>query len=150
MAPQVPPCDRIEAILLRCYPMRAHRKPTYKSLLPAALLMALFGWGGLIIVISQTLPTLGPRWLFFFFSVLAITGTVLPIAAYLNLRFPAAPAVNESTVLREALFMGIFITTLTWLQLNRASSAPIALILAIGFVVIDWLIRMREQSRWEP
>lgn len=123
---------------------------TYKPLIPVALLLMLLGWGGLALIISQTLPNLGPRWLFFFFSVLAVTGTVLPIAAYLNLRFPAANAVSASTVLREAIFAGIFLTTLTWLQLNRGLSAPIALILAIGFVLLDWLMRVREQSRWQP
>jgi len=130
--------------------MRFRRTPAFNSLLPAALLLMFVGWGGLMLVISQTLPTLGPRWLFFFFSVLAITGTTLPISTYLNLRFPTTPAVSGSTVLREALFVGIFVTTLSWLQLNRALTVPIAFILAIGFMLLEWLIRLREQSRWEP
>jgi len=130
--------------------MNFRRTPTLKSFLPIALLLMIIGWGGLVLVISQSLPTLGPRWLFFFFSVLAVTGTFLPFTAYLNRRFPATPAVSESAVLREALLVGIFVTTLSWMQLNRALTVPIALILAIGFMLLDWLIRMREQSRWEP
>jgi hypothetical protein len=52
-------------------------------------------------------------------------------------------------VLREALLVGIYIPTLMWLQLGRALTPPLALVLAVGFLVVEWLIRLREQSRWE-
>lgn len=130
--------------------MNSRKSPTLNSFLPTALVLILVGWGGLFLVIYQMLPTLGPRWLFFFFTVLAITGTILPIIAYLNQRFPATPAISPSTVLREALLAGIFAPTLAWLQLNRALTIPIAIMLFIGFVLLEWFIRLREQSRWEP
>ncbi|MBE9524908.1 MAG: hypothetical protein IMY76_07395 [Chloroflexi bacterium] len=130
--------------------MSNHPNPTIKSFIPTAMLLILMGGGGLMLVLSQTLPSLGPRWLFFFFTVLAVTGIILPIAAFLNRRFPTTPAVSKSTVLREAIFAGIFVPTLAWLQLNRALTGSLLIILVIGFVLLEWFMRLREQSRWKP
>ena len=130
--------------------MSNHPPQSFKSFVLTALLLILIGGGGLTLVIYQTLPSLGPRWFFFFFIVLAVTGVILPIAAFLNRRFPITPAVSKTTVLREAILIGIFVPTLTWLQLNRALSVSIFIILVIGFVLLEWFLRLREQSRWKP
>jgi hypothetical protein len=130
--------------------MNNHPSPTIKSFMPTAILLILIGGGGLMLVINQTLPSLGPRWLFFFFTVLAVTGIILPIAAFLNRRFATTQAVSKSTVLREAILAGIFVPTLAWLQLNRALTVSLLIILVIGFVLLEWFIRLREQSRWKP
>ena len=130
--------------------MNDHPTPTIKSFMPTALLLILIGGGGLMVVINQTLPSLGPRWLFFFFTVIAVTGVILPIAAFLNKRFPTTPAVSKSTVLREAILVGIFVPTLAWLQLNRALTGSLLIILGLGFGLLEWFIRLREQSRWKP
>jgi hypothetical protein len=130
--------------------MTSHDSLPAKALLPTALLLSLSGWGGLAAVVMLTLPRLGPRWLFFFFSVLAVSGTVLPIMAFLNRRFPTIPPATRVTVLREASLAGIYISTLAWLQLGRALVVPLAIVLALGFVLLEWLIRLRERSRWEP
>jgi hypothetical protein len=92
----------------------------------------------------------GPRWLFFFLSVLALTGTVLPIVAYLNIRFPSNPPPTAGVVLRQAIWVGIYIPTLAWLQIGRVLSPALALLLALGFVLIEWLLRLREKSQWKP
>ncbi len=54
-------------------------------------MLSLIGWGGLVYIIIYTLPTLGPRWLFFFFLVLGMSGTSMPLVAFLHLRFPGDP-----------------------------------------------------------
>jgi hypothetical protein len=124
--------------------------PSVRSTLPVALLLALVGWGGLAYLFIFTLPTLWPRWLFFFLSVLAVTGMSLPIAAFLNRRFPTQPAATINTILREAALVGIYFATLAWLQLGRVLTMPLVLLLAFGLGLVEFLIRLREKSRWEP
>jgi hypothetical protein len=124
--------------------------PSVRSTLPVALLLALIGWAGLAYLFIYTLPTLWPRWLFFFLSVLAVTGMFLPVAAFLNRRFPTQPLATANTILREAAFVGIYFATLAWLQLGRVLTMPLVLLLAFGLGLVEFLIRLREKSRWEP
>ncbi len=130
--------------------MKSTNSHPVKDFLFTAFFLALIGWIGLIALVFQTLPTLGPRWLFFFLLVLAITGTTLPITAFLNRRFPTSPPAKRTTVLREAMIIGFFVSTLTWLQLWRVLTPALILLLAIGIVFVEWMIRLWEGSRWEP
>ncbi|MEW6405885.1 MAG: hypothetical protein AB1649_29180 [Chloroflexota bacterium] len=130
--------------------MNSNNTPPVKDFLFTAILLALVGWAGLATVVFQTLPMLGPRWLFFFLLVLAITGTTLPATAFLNRRFPTTPPARRTTVLREALLVGFFIATLAWLQLWRVLTPALILLLALGIGFIEWMIRLWEGSRWEP
>jgi hypothetical protein len=130
--------------------METQESPPVGTTLPAAILLSLVGWGGLVGLWINTLPTLGPRWLFFFLVVVALSGTFLPVVAFLNRRFPTEPPVNHSTVLREAIFVGIYGSTVAWLQLGRALTPPMGLLIAVGLFFIEWMIRLRERSRWEP
>lgn len=130
--------------------MNSSHTPPVKAFLPAAVILAVIGWGGLIYVFIFTLPTVGPRWLFFFLSVLAVTGTTLPVVAFLNRRFPSVPPATAPVVLRQALWMGIYIPTLAWLQIGRVLTPSMALLLLLGFILIEWLLRLRERSQWKP
>jgi hypothetical protein len=130
--------------------MKRPRPSFLRTFLPLTLVLTLIGWGGLWIVISGTLPTLGPRWLFFFLGVIAITGPALPITYYLNQRFPSNPSVDGMVIVRQALWVGVFGSTLTWLQLGRVLTPALALILAGVFVMIEFLLRLFERSRWNP
>ena len=56
--------------------------PAVREVLPAAFILAMGGWIGLFWLVDAARPTIGPRWLFFFLSVLAICGTALPFVAY--------------------------------------------------------------------
>lgn len=118
--------------------------------MPTAIILALIGWGGLYALINFTYPTVGPRWLFFFLGVLAITGTALPIVAFLNQRFSTRPPVPPSVIIREAIWFGIYFPTLAWLQLGRVLTPALVLLLAAGFFAIEILLRMRERSQWNP
>ena len=124
--------------------------PSVRSTLPAALFLALVGWTGLAYLFIYTLPTLWPRWLFFFLSVLAVSGIFLPVAAFLNRRFPTQPPATQNTILREATLVGIYFATLAWLQLGRVLTLPLILLLGFGLTLVEFLIRLREKSRWEP
>ena len=124
--------------------------PSVKSVLPAAITLAALGWGGLVAVVILTLPTVGPRWLFFFLGVLALTGSTLPFLAFLNRRFPSIPPATSGVILRQSLWVGIYGATLAWLQIGRVLTLPMALVLVIGLVIIEWLMRLREKSQWKP
>ncbi len=121
-----------------------------RTFLPLSIVLTIIGWGGLLILIDSTLPTLGPRWLFFFLGVLALSGPALPIVYFLNLRFPSDPPVQEMVILRQALWVGVFGSTIAWLQLGRILTMGLALILAGVFVLIEFLLRLFERSRWNP
>jgi len=114
------------------------------------MVITLIGWAGLILIIQGTLPTLGPRWLFFFLGVLALTGPSIPITYYLNKRFPSDPEVDGMVIVRQALWVGVFGSTVAWLQLGRVLTPALALILAGVFVLIEFLLRLFERSRWNP
>ena len=97
--------------------------------------------------LNYTLPTIWPRWSFFALIVIALTGTALPIAYFLHLRFPSTPPVLPHVILREALWVGVYGAVLTWLQLARILTFGIGLWLAIGTIVIEYLWRWRERSQ---
>jgi hypothetical protein len=130
--------------------MDSTSSPPVRKFIPAAIILAVLGWGGLIYVLIYTLPTVGPRWLFFFLSVLAVSGTCLPLVAFLNRRFPSVPSPTTAVVLRQALWVGIYFPTLAWLQIGRVLTPALALLLLLGFILIEWLLRLREKSQWKP
>jgi hypothetical protein len=130
--------------------MKIDRQKFLRTFLPLSAVLTIIGWGGLFLVIQTTLPTLGPRWLFFFLGVLALTGPALPIIYILNKRFPGEPPVEDMAILRQALWVGVFGSTVAWLQLGRVLTGVLTLVLAAGFVLIEFLLRLFERSRWNP
>lgn len=124
--------------------------PPFRAFLPFAVLLAVVGWGGIALLINNTLPTLGPRWLFFFFITIAMTGTGLPIIVFLNIRFQSVPPIDTNVVIRQASWVGVYAGVLAWLQLGRILTPTIGVAIAVGLVVIEGFIRMREKSRWDP
>jgi hypothetical protein len=126
------------------------RTPSPLAFLPTAAILLLVGFGGLVVLLNSTEPTLWPRWLFFFMIVCAFSGIGLPVSAYLNYRFPSDPPARVQVILRQALWLGAYAATLAWLQYGRVFSWGLALILALGFVAIEWFLRLRERSQWAP
>lgn len=130
--------------------MDSQSSPPVSKFILAAILLALIGWGGLYFLFNLTKPTVGPRWLFFFLSVLALAGTSLPLVAFLNRRFPSKSPANVGVIVREALWIGIYFPTLAWLQLGGVLTPALAILLAFGLIAIEILLRMRERSQWKP
>lgn len=130
--------------------MSQTRSPSPIVYLPTSVLFSVLGWGGLITLMNTTAPTLGPRWLFFFLIVVALTGTAMPASAYLNHRFPTNPPVEPSVVLRQALWVGIYASTIVWLNYGDVLNGTIALTLFIGLAILESLLRLAEHSRWRP
>lgn len=130
--------------------LRNSKTLSFLSFLPAAILLAAVGWGGLAAVVIYTQPTIWPRWLFFCMGVLALSGTAMPVVYFLNRRFPSTPPVEGDVILRQSIWFGIYGSMLAWLQLGRLLSPLLVLILLGVFILIEGLLRMWERSRWKP
>jgi hypothetical protein len=130
--------------------MDTQHTPSVTAFLPATVILSLIGWGGLAWLVLYTLPTVGPQWLFFFLGVMALSGTSLPIMAFLNRRFLSNPPATPGVILREAIWVGVYGTTLAWLQIGRVLTMPLAMLLAFGLLLIEGLFRLRERSQWKP
>jgi hypothetical protein len=113
--------------------------------------MVVIGWGGLFLLIVVTRPTdWRPLWLFFFLGFLAITGTVLPAVAFLNRRFVTTPPASLYVILREGIWFGVYFVILAWLQLGRVLNPMLIILLAVGLIIIELMLRLRESSQWNP
>ncbi|HZU86650.1 MAG TPA: hypothetical protein VFF78_04140, partial [Anaerolineaceae bacterium] len=124
--------------------------PPFGRILMISLIVAAIGLMGLIVVITLTLPYLGPRWLFFFFLTLLLTGVFLPVVAFLNRRFPSAPPANGGVLVRQALWFGVYADLLAWLQMGRVLTLSIAFYIGAGLLLIEIFLRMYERSKWKP
>ncbi len=116
----------------------------------SALILILIGWGGLYYIIYYTLPYVWPRWGFFSLTLMALTGTVLPIVYFFHKRFPDAAPVDANVIVRQAMWFGVYGATLAWLQLGRLVTVYVILSMAGGLIAIEYFIRLREKSHWKP
>ncbi|MAS32453.1 MAG: hypothetical protein CL610_00515 [Anaerolineaceae bacterium] len=123
------------------------------GVLLAATVMIVGGWGGLYTLVTTTLPRVGQRWLFFVLLHIAVTGTVLPFVRYLNVRFTPidVPLPPGGVLVRQSVWVGLFVVTCAWLQIPRVLNPPIAFFIALVFVVIEVFLRSREiaQERYD-
>jgi len=60
------------------------------------------------------------------------------------------PSATVFVIVRQSLWMGIYLPTLLWLRIGRVVSLSLALLLAAGLILIEWLLRLRERSQWHP
>ncbi len=123
--------------------------PDHIGVMIAALVMIVAGWGGLYTLITTTLPRVGQRWLFFVLLHIAVTGTVLPFVRYLNVRFTPvdAPLPPGGVLVRQSVWIALFIVTCAWLQIPRVLNAPVAFFVALVFIVIEVFLRSREVAQ---
>ena len=122
----------------------------YRRIAITSVLLFLVGLTGLAYVIFNTLPTLGPRWLFFFFLMIGVSGLAMPIAAFLNYRFQGDKGVDTMDIIRESVLVGACVDLLVWLQMGQELTGTSAMIIVVGFILIEILIRVIEHSRWKP
>lgn len=123
--------------------------PNSLGLTLAAWAVALAGWSGLAYLFTAVIPAPVPRWFFFVFWLMALTGTAVPFVRFLNRRFGRAPA-PPAVLLRQSLWVGFFGATCAWLRIGRTLSPYTALLLLAGLGAIEWFLRIRERSRWTP
>jgi hypothetical protein len=112
----------------------------------------LLGWGGLALLIFgfQAPPFVWARWGFFALWFIALTGSALPVTYFLSLRFPSDPPVEPHATVRQAMWFGLYGSVLAWLQLGHVVAFWMWFGLAASLLGAEYLIRLREQSRWRP
>ena len=113
----------------------------------ASVLMMLVGWFGLFQLISTTLPRIGGElWLFFGLLQIAVTGTAIPVVRFVNIRFTSLmdDVPPGGVIVRQSVWIGLFVVTCTWLQIPRALSLPLAIFVALVFIVVEIFLRTRE------
>lgn len=130
--------------------MEGKRSPSFKSVLPLALVLGIPGWIGLIYLMTRTIPDLGNRWLFFIFVIFAITGTMVPVVAYINRVVTPFGTATFEIIVRESTMVGIYTGVLLWLNKGQVLSFGLAAILAVGLIIIEILLRFRYRSEWHP
>lgn len=128
--------------------MEKSKLPPFLPFLVTSLILFGIGTAGLLLLFYFTVPTLGPRWLFFFLGNTAVSGLALPVVYFFHWRFPSPTPVNQSILVRQALWAGIYFDLIAWFQLGRFLSLPFALALAAGLGGIEFAIRLAERSRF--
>jgi hypothetical protein len=122
----------------------------YRGLMIAALILALVGWPGLLLLLNGTLPTVGPRWLFFFLCTIAVTGTSLPFIWVLHRRFRRNDPFPAVVLLRQGLLVGLYGDLCLWLQINRSLTLPLALLLAAGLALFEGFLNLIYRTSRRP
>lgn len=121
---------------------------SFRPYLISTLLLGAGGWIGLFVLMNYGLPTYWPRWGFFILLYMASTGTALPFSFLLN-RHILKPFHGPSAI-REASWVGFYVTTLAWLQLGRSLNSSLGIWLALGIVIIEALLRPRSEPDSQP
>ena len=127
-------------------PKSSKMPPDHVGVMIAAVVMIVAGWLGLYLLITTTLPRVGQRWLFFVLLQIAVTGTVMPFIRYLNVRFTPvkAPLPPGGVLVRQSVWIGLFVVTCAWLQMPRVLNPPIAFFVGMAFFVLEIFLRTRE------
>jgi hypothetical protein len=126
------------------------KPPLPTGLMWMAAVFSLLGWAGVAALVLFTLPFLFPRWLAYFSSFLAFTGTALPIVWYINRRFSANRFPSEGVLMREALEAAALGVFLIWLQAGRMFTPFLGWTFFAAFLAVEMLLRIYERSRWSP
>lgn len=131
---------------------RQYVEATHASVVVAGVLLAAAGWIALAWLITNQLPNVPNRWMFFALLQIALTGTALPLVRYLNQRFGRQRGlfVEPGVLVRQATWIGLLGTSCAWLRIPRLLSLPLFIILALALTGIEVLLRIRERMQWRP
>ena len=107
-----------------------------------SIVLAVAGWWGVYLLTDNLTPDEpGAMPLFFGLLFVALTGTLAPVIAYLNRRFaPSTYVLHPWRALRQSIWAGLCLTSWAWLQMQREFNIAFALIIALIFVAIEFLI----------
>jgi hypothetical protein len=121
-------------------------KPTFRPFVFSTILLFFGGWGGLALLLNYSVPEVWPRWGFFALLILAGTGTNLPISYLINTVLPSTPPAEPYVIVRQSVFVGVYLALLAWLSIGRVLNLPMIVWLGLGLAAIEYLLRLRETS----
>ncbi len=124
--------------------------PSFRKILLTGISLGAVGIGGVFFLFYFTKPTLEFRWLFFFLSLTGVSGFSLPLLSLLHHRISEPESVNEGTLLRESIMIGLFTNLVAWLQIGDMLTLALFFLLLAGGVTIEYLIRLTEKTTWRP
>ena len=78
--------------------------------------------------------------------LICVTGLMLPVTHFLNIRFSQMENSNSLVVLRQAMWVAIWAAFCTWLQLNRAFGWGVAVLVAAVFLVLEVMLQVRTKA----
>lgn len=80
-------------------------------------------------------------------TLVAVTGLVLPFVFFLNKRF-GNPTTTPGFLLtlRQAMWVGLWIAFCTWLQMNRTLGVAIVILVAVVFILFEFLLQLRTRA----
>ena len=79
--------------------------------------------------------------------MVAVTGLVLPLVYYLNDRFNGqTEAPGFLIVLRQSMWIGLWVTFCLWLQMNRTLGLAVAALVAIVLIMFEILLQVRTRA----
>ena len=84
----------------------------------------------------------------FLASVMVVTtGLMLPLAYYLNRRFGSWPhGPSFLTVVRQAMWVGVWVSFCIWLQMNRSLGLAVAGLIAAVLAMFEILLYVRTRA----
>lgn len=131
---------------------REEAEAAQTSVAVAGAMLAVSGWAGLAWLVANTLPTVPHRWAFYTLLHIALTGTALPFARLLHRRFSrdGGRHVPAGTLVRQAIWFGLWGTVCAWLRIPRLLSVPVAIVIALALAAIEALLWLRERTAWRP
>jgi len=79
--------------------------------------------------------------------MVAVTGLVLPLVYYLNKRLRASDQLPSFLlVLRQAMWVGIWVAFCVWLQMNRTLGLAVVLLVAAVLAMFEILLQVRTRA----
>ncbi len=121
--------------------------PDHIGALITGVVMMIGGWAGLYWLVTTQQVSLGPPiWMFFILLHIAVTGTVMPLVRYLNVRFTRIdrPLPPGGVIVRQSVWVGLFVVICAWMQIPRVLSTPVIFFLLLVFIVLEGFLRIRE------
>ena len=99
---------------------------------------------------SMLLEAALPEMIIAFLSVIVtcISGIALPVSYYLNRRFGTAEP-HPLVVLRQAMWAGFWVAGCAWLQMLRALTIAVAILVLGVLILFELLLQIRGKAAFE-